>query len=58
MPCCYFLYWYLEAYLRSSLSLADLNNKAAAERKLRYRHNLASLHRLVLFQFDNDEMGE
>ncbi|EFN56412.1 hypothetical protein CHLNCDRAFT_35163 [Chlorella variabilis] len=48
--------WHLDLYLQRSLFLADLNNEVAAARKRRYHDNLASLHRLVLFQFDADEM--
>lgn len=47
----------LDTYLQRSRFLADINNEVAARRRATYHDNLASLRRLVLFQFDSDEMG-
>ncbi|KAI7840948.1 hypothetical protein COHA_005378 [Chlorella ohadii] len=46
----------LPEYLAASQFLADINNEVPARRNKRYRENLASLQRLVLFLFEDDDM--
>lgn len=48
----------LDSYLQRSAFLADINNEVAVRRHAAYRDNLASLQRLVLYQFEQDDMGE
>lgn len=48
----------MDQYLGASLFLADINNEVAARRRQRYAANLSSLRRLVLFLFEQDDMGE
>ncbi|PRW45157.1 Palmitoyl- thioesterase 1 [Chlorella sorokiniana] len=46
----------LPEYLSASMFLADINNEVPARRNKRYHDNLASLQRLVLFLFEDDDM--
>lgn len=46
----------LDSYLQRSAFLADINNEVAVRRHAAYRDNLASLQRLVLYQFEQDDM--
>ena len=46
----------MEAYLNSSIFLADINNERE-EKNEQYAANLASLEKLVLFRFTFDIVG-
>ncbi|KAL4448301.1 hypothetical protein ABPG75_005520 [Micractinium tetrahymenae] len=49
--------YHLDLYLTHSIFLADINGEVPGRLPpARYRENLASLQRLVLFQFDDDDM--
>lgn len=50
--------YHLDLYHTRSIFLADINGEVPGQPPLaRYRENLSSLQRLVLLQFDDDDMG-
>ena len=50
--------YHLDLYYSRSIFLADINGEVPGRpRPARYAANLASLQRLVLFQFEEDDMG-